>query len=346
MKQILSLNKTLKQFYILVFLVIGIVVALQLLPFSISDRTSYTPIMTREISSIKEPIQPIPLHLELNKKKVALGEKLFNETKLSRNNSVSCVSCHDLKTGGTDRLIRSVGIDKIEGFVNTPTVFNSAFNFRQFWDGRAETLEEQIEGPTISAHEMGSNWPDVIRKLKQDLLYVSAFRTLYGDGITRENIKNAMAEYIRSLYTPNSRFDRYLRGDRNAITAAEKKGYTLFKEYGCVSCHQGINVGGNMFQKFGVLGNYFADRGQLTQADQGLANITGNSEDGQVFKVPSLRNVERTPPYFHDGSAKTLEQAVTIMAKYQLGKTLSIEEVELIVQFLKTLTGEYNGEPL
>lgn len=298
------------------------------------------------VSSIKEPIQPIPLNIDLNPNKVVLGERLFNEPKLSHDNTVACVTCHSLKTGGADRLVHSIGINGAIGAVNTPTVFNSGFNFRQFWDGRAATLEDQIEGPTTARHEMGSNWEEVIAKLKTDPGYVATFSKLYQTGITRENIKDSLATYIRSLYTPNSRFDRYLRGDMSAITPQEKEGYRLFKEYGCVSCHQGVNVGGNLFQKFGVLEDYFANRGNLTDSDRGLANVTGDSSDMQVFKVPSLRNVELTPPYFHDGLGTTLEEAVSAMAKYQLGRQLSQTEINSIVQFLKTLTGEYQGKPL
>jgi len=314
--------------------------------FTSPKKSVDTPIQQRVVSDIKEPIQPIPLHIDLNQNKVILGEKLFNEPQLSSNNTISCASCHSLKTGGTDRSVHSLGINNAIGFVNTPTVFNSGFNFRQFWDGRSQTLEDQIEGPTNSSHEMGSNWPEIIGKLKQNRSYVSTFSQLYGEDINRENIKDAIATFVRSLYTPNSRFDKYLRGDINAITDSEKKGYTLFKDYGCVSCHQGMNVGGNMFQKFGVLDDYFSGRGNITKADSGRANITGDNNDERVFKVPSLRNVELTPPYFHDGSTKTLKEAVAVMAKYQLGRTLSPAEIDAIILFLKTLTGEYKGEPL
>lgn len=339
--------KQFKRFYIIAIIIIiaGAVVVRSHL-FITPKKSVDIPAQERVASDIKEPIQPIPLHIDLNQNKVALGEKLFNETQLSRNNSISCASCHSLKTGGTDRSVHSPGINGAIGFVNTPTVFNAAFNFRQFWDGRSETLEEQIEGPTNSSHEMGSNWPEIIGKLKENPNYISTFSQLYREDINRENIKDAIATFMRSLYTPNSRFDKYLRGDINAITDEEKKGYTLFKNYGCISCHQGMNVGGNMFQKFGVLDDYFSSRGNITKADSGRANITGESKDDRVFKVPSLRNVELTPPYFHDGSTKSLKEAVAVMVKYQLGRTLSQPEIDAIVLFLKTLTGEYKGELL
>jgi cytochrome c peroxidase len=291
----------------------------------------------------QEPIQPIPLHIELDPKKVALGEKLFHDPRLSHDNSLACASCHNLATGGADHKVRSLGRQGAEGPINTPTVFNSGFNFRQFWDGRAATLEEQMDGPVHNPKEMGTNWREIVGKLKNIPEYVTAFTALYRDGLQPSNIKDAIATFERALYTPNARFDKYLRGDTNAITAAEKAGYELFKSVGCIACHQGIGVGGNMFQVFGVLQNYFADRGNITQADLGRFNVTGDAQDRHVFKVPSLRNVAVTPPYLHDGSVDQLEEMVAVMAKYQLGRTLPPEETELIVMFLKTLTGEYKG---
>ncbi len=295
---------------------------------------------------MNEPIEPITQYIQLDAKKVALGNSLFHDPRLSADDSISCATCHNLQTGGVDRLPHSVGINGAVGNINTPTVFNSGFNFSQFWDGRAESLEDQIDGPTHNPLEMGSNWPEIISKLNRSSDYVAQFDELYADGINPDNIKDAIATFERSLYTPNSRFDQYLRGDSNAITEEEKEGYALFKENGCISCHQGINVGGNIYQKFGILGDYFGDRGNLTEADLGRFNVTGEEADRHFFKAPSLRNVALTPPYFHDGSTQTLEEAVSIMAKYQLGRTFSEEEIDLIVKFLHTLTGEYNNTPL
>lgn len=294
----------------------------------------------------QEPIQPIPQEIKLDRRKVELGDRLFRDPRLSHDNTVSCASCHDLSKGGTDQRPSPIGIGGQIGDVNTPTVFNSGFNFRQFWDGRADTLEDQIDGPTHNPKEMGSSWPEIIGKLKQDSRYVSAFATLYPDGIQSRNIKDAIATFERSLITPNSRFDRFLRGDPTAITEDEKAGYQLFKDYGCVACHQGINVGGNMFQKLGVMVDYFSDRGKLAKPDLGRYNATGRESDRYAFKVPSLRNVARTAPYFHDGSVPNLEVVIELMAKYQLGRSLSPGDVQLIVKFLNTLTGEYNGKPL
>lgn len=295
-------------------------------------------------ASANEPILVIPNLVVSNEKeklKIDLGKKLFEDKALSQNNSVACMNCHNLHHGGVDGLVKSIGVSGAIGDINSPTVFNSGFNFRQFWDGRARTLEDQIDGPINHPNEMGSNWADVVQKLKADAQYMNSFAKVYSDGITPENIKNAIATFERTLVTPNSRFDRYLRGDVKAISELEKSGYQKFKSYGCIACHQGMNVGGNMFQTMGVMGNYFADRGTpITDADLGRYKVTKNESDKYVFRVPSLRNIELTAPYFHDGSAKTLEQAVLVMAKYQLGLKLSSEDVKAIVAFLKTLTGE------
>jgi cytochrome c peroxidase len=293
-----------------------------------------------------EPIQPIPTGDDLDENKVKLGESLFNDRQLSHDNTVSCSSCHSLTTAGSDTRPRSIGINGQLGQINAPTVFNSGFNFKQFWDGRAATLEDQIDGPVQATDEMGSTWPDVLAKLAKSAVYASSFKSLYPDGIQINNVKDAIATFERSLSTPNSRFDRYLRGDQTALDTEEKRGYQIFKSYGCISCHQGVNVGGNMFQTFGVMADYFADRGHVTKQDLGRYNVTGDENDRHVFKVPSLRNVELTAPYFHDGSAATLEDAVKVMGKYQLGRSLSEEETAALVKFLKTLTGNYKGAPL
>lgn len=293
-----------------------------------------------------EPIIPIPLQINLDTKKVALGKQLFHEPRLSQNNAVPCAHCHKLELGGTDGMSISFGINGAKGAINSPTVFNSGFNFRQFWDGRAATLEEQINGPTHSPIEMASSWKEIIAKLNADPKYPRLFATLYTDGITAFNIRDAIATFERSLYTPNARFDRFLRGETDALSEQEHTGYTLFKNYGCVSCHQGVNVGGNMYQVFGVMGDYFADRGNITEVDYGRFNVTGRQEDKFVFKVPTLRNIALTAPYFHDASATTLKEAVKVMGRYQLGRILSAEEIEYIVAFLHTLTGEYQGTPL
>jgi len=289
---------------------------------------------------------PIVLPHDLEPTKVALGRKLFHDTRLSRNDQISCASCHNLQTGGADGRPRSIGINGSVGIINAPTVFNTAFNFSQFWDGRAATLEEQVDEPVQRPDEMGSNWEDVVRTLKRSPDYVQAFRQIYADEIRREYIGDAIASFERSLVTPNSRFDRYLRHEVNGLTPREEEGYRLFQSLGCSSCHQGINLGGNMYQKVGVMAPYFEDRGHITKADLGRFNVTGEEQDRYMFKVPTLRNVALTAPYFHDGTAATLDSAVRMMARYQLGRKLSQDEVDLIVDFLKTLTGELDGKPL
>jgi cytochrome c peroxidase len=298
------------------------------------------------MNGAREALLPLPVAAMPTSEKVQLGESLFFEKRLSRDNSVSCASCHDFARGGADRLPVSIGIEGKAGLINTPTVFNAAFNFAQFWDGRATTLEEQAAGPVHNPVEMGSNWAEVVPKLQEDASYRARFGKLYpGRGISGATIVDAIAAFERTLITPNSRFDRYLRGDETALTELERTGYRRFIDYGCASCHQGINIGGNLYQRFGVMRDYFAHR-EPTQVDLGRFNVTGRGEDRHVFKVPSLRNVAATPPYFHDASAHLLEEAVTVMGRYQLGRELSTNDVLSITAFLRTLTGEWQGRPL
>jgi cytochrome c peroxidase len=290
--------------------------------------------------AIDEPLQPIPIESDLDPQKILLGAKLFNDPQLSGDNTVSCVTCHPLQQYGVDNLVVSRGIGGRLGVINTPTVFNSRFNFKQFWDGRAQTLEEQVDSPLENDFEMGSDWVEIVGKLKQSPEYVAMFNDIYAGEINPDRTRDAIAEFERSLVTPNAPFDRFLRGETTAISAEAKEGYNRFKSYGCAACHQGVNVGGNMFQSLGVFGDYFQDRGNITPADFGRYNVTGKESDRFVFKVPSLRNVTLTSPYLHDGSAKTLAAAIQVMGKYQLGREMSEEDVSLIVQFLMTLKGE------
>ena len=292
-----------------------------------------------------EPIQPVPQSLQQNPARAELGRRLFRDPRLSGNGRVSCASCHDLERAGSDGLQHSPGLHGRPTAVNTPTVLNAALNFRQFWDGRADTLEMQADQVMQNPDEMGGNWEDILRKLAADPAYKAPFAAAYRDGVTRANVQNAIATYQRTLITPNSRFDRYLRGEEDAINAAEKAGYAKFKQYGCVACHQGVNVGGNMFQKFGVMGDYFKARGKPTPADLGRFQVTKLETDKHVFKVPSLRNVVRTAPYFHDGSVNTLQEAVDIMFRYQLGRVASAEDKTSIILFLNTLTADPVAKP-
>jgi cytochrome c peroxidase len=295
---------------------------------------------------ISEPILPIPVNSELDPGKVTLGALLFNDTRLSNDNSLSCASCHKLESGGDDDMSIGISLGGNAHVVNTPTVFNARFNFRQQWDGAASSLEEQVDHIVHNHMEAGSNWDELLAKLKKDPSVVDKFKQIYPDGITRENYLDALIEFEESLVTPNSRFDQYLLGNTTAITDDEKKGYMRFKEFGCISCHQGVNVGGNLFQKFGIFYDYLGERGNIINADYGRINVTNREEDMYVFKVPSLRNVEVTAPYLHDGKAESLEEAIRIMGKTQIGKTISDEDVLLLEKFLKTLTGEYKGKSL
>lgn len=286
-----------------------------------------------------EPLLPIQQAHQLSAQKVALGRSLFHDPRLSRDGSISCASCHDLSRGGADARPRSLGVDRQEGVINAPTVFNSALNFRQFWDGRSPSLEDQVSGPIHNPVEMASTWPQVLERLQADAPLQAQFMAIYRNAPTAAAVQDAIAEFERSLMTP-SRMDRWLQGDADALTQEELAGYRLFKRHGCVACHQGAHVGGNLFQRFGVMQDYFASKPQLTAADLGRFNVTGREEDRHVFKVPSLRNVALTGPYFHDASAATLEAAVAEMGRYQLGVELPRDDVEAIVRFLHTLTGE------
>ncbi|KQV17270.1 cytochrome B6 [Pseudomonas sp. Root329] len=302
--------------------------------------------LSASAAPLDEALKPLPAVPQQNPLRIELGRQLFNETRLSVNNSLSCASCHRLENGGADNKAFSIGFNGVPVTINTPSVFNSSLNFRQFWNGRADTLETQIHGVVQSPSEMGSNWEHVVQMLSADPAYQTSFANAYPDGVSMNNVQNALATYERTLISANSRFDQYLQGDTDILTLDEKYGYQRFKDYGCISCHQGVNIGGNMFQKFGVMGDYFKIRGNPTEADLGRYLVTKDEEDRNVFKVPSLRNVAVTAPYFHDASAKTLEEAVDVMFKFQLGRIPSADDKTLIIKFLKTLTGEWGGKPL
>ena len=290
-----------------------------------------------------QPIAPIPLDAGLDGARVALGERLFHDPRLSRDDAFSCATCHRLGQGGGDGLSRPPTLTGGLHLRNTPTVFNVSLNSRFHWDGGFRTLEEEADAAINDPTVMNSNWLDVLPKLQSDSNYVSAFNGAYPEGLTRANVLRALADFQRSLITPNSRFDQFLRGEDNALSGDEKRGYELFKSYGCAACHQGVNVGGNMFQRFGIFRN---QNRQFEDEDTGRFRVTGAERDRQVFRVPSLRNVALTAPYYHDGRVQTLETAVDLMASRQLGRPLHPNEINLIVAFLHTLTGEYRGQLL
>ena len=296
-----------------------------------------------------EPVRPIVAVAETDPLKVQLGFDLFHDARLSVDNTVSCASCHSLETGGVDNHQYSHGVEQRLGGVNAPTVYNAVYNFVQFWDGRAKTLADQAAGPPLNPVEMAStSFDEIIAKLQGDKRYTEMFQTLYPEqGITEATITDAIEEFERTLVTPNSQFDKWLLGDDAALTAEELRGYELFKENSCATCHVGINLGGESYELMGLRRHYFQERGmELTEEDNGRYKQTQEERDRHRFKVPGLRNVELTWPYYHDGSRVTMDEAVRDMALYQCDVELADKDVEAIVAFLTTLTGEYNGVKL
>lgn len=284
----------------------------------------------------KEPVDPIVPPKEINLAEVELGKKLFFDPRLSKSGFISCNSCHNLSMGGTDNLPTSIGDHWQEGPINSPTVLNSSLNMAQFWDGRAADLKEQAGGPIANPAEMASSHVLAVQVLESIPGYVMEFKQVFGsDAITIDQVTEAIAEFEKTLVTPNSRFDQWLLGDKTAITEQELAGYELFKASGCIACHNGSSLGGTSYQKMGVVEPY-----QTDNPAEGRSAVTGEDADRFKFKVPTLRNVELTYPYFHDGAANTLAEAVEIMGRIQLGRKFSEEENAKIVAFLKTLTGD------
>ena len=299
-----------------------------------------------DLTSADEPIKPIPLSIDVDPRKVELGRRLFEDKRLSKDGSMACRSCHLLNKGGADGEQFSDSIDGGFRKRNTPTIFNLALYKLYSWYGLPGNLEDIAEDIIKSPKGLASDWPEIIPKLKQEPKYVRLFQAIYVDEIRPANVKNALAEYMRSLITPNSRFDDYLRGNKDALNEKEKEGYRLFKAYGCTSCHQGVTVGANMVAPFNIFRNYLDQEKTLAQLEEGRFNKTKDERDRFVFRVPSLRNVALTAPYLHDGTATSLEAVIDLMGRYMLGRSIPIEDRKLIAQFLKTLTGQYLGYPL
>jgi cytochrome c peroxidase len=272
-----------------------------------------------------EPITPIPAASAQDPRRVALGEQLFRDLRLSHDNARSCLSCHDTRTNGASPNAHDLTPEGQPLALNTPTVFNSALSFRLNWEGNVRSLEDQVEETLGKPSTMASSAAEAVRKLSADREAVQLFRDAYGSEPTVAALRDAIATYERSLVTPGCRFDRWLLGDTSAISLEELSGYQLFKSLGCVSCHQGVNVGGNLFQRHGI----FHPIG---------------SEEPKLVRVPSLRNVATTPPYFHDGSAPTLREAVKKMGIAQLDRVLTDQQIAAIIAFLNTLTGTYQGQ--
>ncbi len=284
----------------------------------------------------KEPIDPISPVKNINLAQVELGKKLFFDPRLSKSGFISCNSCHNLGMGGTDNLKTSIGHKWHQGPINAPTVLNSSLNIAQFWDGRAEDLKAQAGGPIANPGEMASSHTLAIDVLESIPEYVIEFKQTFGqDHIDIDQVTEAIAEFEKTLVTPNSRFDQWLLGNKDVLTSKELAGYKLFKDSGCVACHYGPAVGGLSFQIMGVVEPY-----ETKSTAEGLSAVTGKDADRFKFKVPTLRNVELTYPYFHDGEAETLTEAVDVMGRLQLGKKFSSAENANIVAFLKTLTGD------
>jgi cytochrome c peroxidase len=289
-------------------------------PLRLGDASQTAPVPDQE------PITPIPPPPAADPLKLALGERLFTDPRLSAKGTLTCASCHDIHTNGAGRGPRPAAPDGSK-LIDTLTVFNAALNFRLNWEGNYRTLASQAESSLENPVDLNTSVDEVVRKLNADPQIVGEFRAAYGGAPDRDSVLDALVTFQRSLLTPGSRFDRWLGGDDSALSDSERKGYQLFKSLGCSSCHQGVNIGGNLFERQGIFH-------PLVQGPLG------------TVRVPSLRNVATTPPYFHDGSAATLEEAVRKMAAAQLDRNLTDEQVASLVVFLKTLTGNYRGSPV
>ncbi|KAF3981720.1 MAG: c-type cytochrome [Methylococcales symbiont of Hymedesmia sp. n. MRB-2018] len=287
---------------------------------------------------------PAPANNPTTSQKVALGQILFHDPRMSSSGTVSCASCHNTMLGGEDNRGGSVGVGGQVGGRSAPTVWNAAFNAVQFWDGRAVSLEDQAAGPVTNPIEMGmKNWDDVVKRLKSIKGYEALFEKAFGkNSISKDNATKAIAAYERTLITPNSAFDKYVKGDKKALTGQQIRGMNLAVDIGCTGCHSGPAFNGpGTFQKFPVISNGSIQAQFKLKKDKGLAEVTGKKADEFFWKVPTLRNIALTAPYFHNGKVKTLDRAVKIMAKMQLGKDLSNDEADDIVAFLGALTGEF-----
>ena len=299
-----------------------------------------------------EPVRPLRDSVSVDPRKVALGEALYHDVRLSGDGTISCATCHGIGTAGVDNKQYSEGIKGQKGGINAPTSFNAVFNFVQFWDGRAETLAAQAGGPPLNPVEMGSaSFDEISARLAADATFSKAFCQVYPEGFSEATITDAIAEYEKTLLTPNSPFDRYLKGEADALTAEQQEGYALFKAYNCTTCHAGENMGGLSYEMMGQRADYFKDReinakSGLTDADNGRWAQTKVERDRYRFKTPTLRNVALTWPYYHDGSVPTLDKAIDMMARYQVGREMPAADVQKVQSFLQALTGELKGKPV
>jgi cytochrome c peroxidase len=282
-----------------------------------------------------EPISPLAPFLDLDPNIVELGKRLFHDPSLSGDGRTSCASCHSVSAGGEDGQRLSMGVSGKPAQFNTPTVLNAAYNVAQHWDGRTSSLEDQIDVPITDPNQMDSNWERVVKYLENNRSYRQAFKNYLSSEPTAEGVKEAIATYERSLITVDSDFDRWLKGEEQALDADEMGGYFLFKKMNCISCHHGAGLGGNRFHAITDMAGYFP-----SQLPEGRYSVTKNERDRQVLRVPQLRNVALTAPYFHDGSAGTLEEAVAAMIEFECGQKVNAEDVRRLTAFLNALTGQ------
>lgn len=284
-------------------------------------------------------VSPLPSPSSSGTRINELGKALYEDKLFSDIYVFSCNSCHSLEKSGTDRLPVYLGINKIPGKYNTPTTLNAKLNFRQFWNGRAKDILEVIDDHIADKTIFNNTWENIIRRLENNETYSDLFKQNYSSGdITPDTIKNALSIFLSNLVTPKSSFDRYLNGDKSALSEEAKRGFELFQKYGCITCHEGPNLGGNLFQKLGIYKDFF-DSTHTNTTDFGLYNVTKQKDDKFVFKVPALRNVTLTAPYLHNGSVATLTEMIQIMGVYQVGQIIPEDEIKLIINFLESLNG-------
>lgn len=291
------------------------------------------------VYAVGNAVSPLPNPPSAKDEKTELGALLYRDPVFSENFSISCNSCHSLQKNGVDQLPTYQGLDKAKGNLNTPTTLNSKLNFRQFWNGRASNFSEVIDDHLTNKTIFASNWHSVIKRFESNDTYIDLFKRNFLNGeINPENIKDALITFLDNLVTPKSSFDKFLNGDENAISQEAKDGFELFKDYGCITCHQGPNLGGNLFQKLGIYKDYYPPT-ESNPVNLGLFVVSKELNDKFVFKVPGLRNVTLTAPYLHDGSIKTLEEMIRIMGVYQIGQLIPDDDIKLIIKFLETLNG-------
>ncbi len=291
-----------------------------------------------------KPVSPIPPASGLDSRKVELGALIYHDIRLSDSGRIACASCHDLNRGGTNWSPLSHDSKGNVRKRNTPSTFNTSLNFHLHWDGRFSELEPEALNGIISIHGLDTPLANFLQALREHPQYPKRFAERYADGITKDNLADALATFERSLVTPDSPFDRYLLGDKKALSRDARDGYRLFKQYGCISCHQGVNLGGNLFARIGIATPIPPN--SLAARDLGRFGVTGRKRDKHVFRVPSLRNVAVTPPYLHNGSIATLDETIRLMGLFQLGRKIPAADRQKIKAFLHGLTGKYQGKTL